>query len=94
MALHETSHEPDRYTVEIGAKGQPVLPAAVREKLSLATGDRVVLSVENDGSMRLVSLRDQVRQLKGMLRDIAPGHDLADELIRERREESRRSEHD
>jgi AbrB family looped-hinge helix DNA binding protein len=94
MALDQKSHEPDRYTVEIGARGQLVLPAAVREKLSLATGDRVVLSVENDGSMRLVSLREQVRQLKGMFRDIAPGHDLAEELIRERREEARRSEED
>jgi hypothetical protein len=46
--------------------------------------------VEADGSLRLVSLSKQVRKLQGIFKDIAPGVSLADELIQERREESRR----
>ncbi|NER33225.1 MAG: hypothetical protein F6J93_03985 [Oscillatoria sp. SIO1A7] len=42
-------------------------------------------------SMRLVSLRrQQVEKVQGIFKDIAPGVSLAEELIRERREEARR----
>jgi AbrB family looped-hinge helix DNA binding protein len=91
MAAKLRQPDADRYTVEIGSRGQLVLPAAVREKLSLEAGDRVVLSVEADGSMRLVSLREQIRKAKGLYKD-ASGRDLADELIQERRAEARQTE--
>jgi AbrB family looped-hinge helix DNA binding protein len=92
MANKLRQSDADHYTVEIGSRGQLVLPEAVREKLSLGAGDRVVLSVESDGSMRLVSLREQIRKTKGLYKDLAPGRDLAEELIRERRAEARRGE--
>jgi AbrB family looped-hinge helix DNA binding protein len=79
-----------RYTAQVGARGRLVLPSAVRKQLALNEGDRVVLSVEPDGSMRLVSLREQVRKARGLFRQVAPERDLVGELLSERREEARR----
>lgn len=90
MARQSTLPDSSRYTVEVGARGQLVLPTAVRERLSLTAGDRFVLSLEPDGSMRLVSLREQVKKVQGLFSEVAPGVDLAEELIRERRQETRR----
>jgi len=42
--------------------------------------------------MRLVSLREQIRKVKGLYKDVAPGRDLAEELIQERRAEARQTE--
>ncbi len=50
----------------------------------------MILTVEPDGSLRLVSLREQVKKLKGIYRRLAPGVSLANELIRERRREAKR----
>ncbi len=83
---HTTEY--DRYDVQLGVRGRLVLPATVRERLALRDGDHLVLTVEPTGRMVLVSLRDQVRQSQGLFRDVAPGVSLADELIRERREEA------
>jgi len=49
-----------------------------------------VLSLEPDGSMRLVSLREQVKKARGLFQHVAPERDLVGELISERREEARR----
>lgn len=83
---HTTEYE--RYDVHLGERGRLVLPAPVRERLALRDGDRLVLTVEPTGRMILVSLRDQVRKSQGLFRDVAPEVSLADELIRERREET------
>ena len=50
----------------------------------------MILTIEPDGSLRLVGLREQVKRLKGIYRRVAPGVSLADELIRQRRREARR----
>jgi AbrB family looped-hinge helix DNA binding protein len=84
--------QPLRYTTQIGARGRLVLPAAVRKQLALHEGDRVVLSLEPDGSMRLVSLREQVEKTRGLYRHVAPGVSLAEDLLRDRREEARRED--
>lgn len=90
MTHTTSSNQPEQYTLHLGARGRLVLPASLRERLELKEGDRLVLTVEADGSLRLVSLREQVRKLQGIFKDIAPGVSLADELIQERREEARR----
>jgi hypothetical protein len=64
----------------------------VRKQLSLNEGDRVVLTLEPDGSMRLVSLREQVKKAAGLYRHVAPDISLADDLIKDRREEARRED--
>jgi len=88
------SHLEDRDTlrqfpIQMGAKGRLVLPARVRESLDLHEGDHLVLTVEEDGSLRLVSVRGQIAKLRGMLSDMAPEHNFVDELIAERRTESK-----
>lgn len=74
----------------LGARGRVVLPSSVRRRLDLRDGDRLVLTVEPDGILRLTSLRRQAERLQGVYRHVAPGVRLADELIRERREEAAR----
>ncbi|HKI01647.1 MAG TPA: AbrB/MazE/SpoVT family DNA-binding domain-containing protein [Thermoanaerobaculia bacterium] len=86
----ENAQQVQRYTAQVGARGRLVLPAAVRKQMALNEGDRVVLSLEPDGSMRLVSLREQVRKARGLFRQVAPERDLVGELLSERREEARR----
>jgi AbrB family looped-hinge helix DNA binding protein len=76
--------------VSLGARGRLVLPAPVRERLNLHEGDRLVLAVEADGSMRLTSLRHQVRRLQGAYQHLAPEVSLVDQLITERRQEAAR----
>lgn len=69
-----------------------MLPAAVRRQLRIAAGDRLLVSVEEDGSVRLVSVREQAERMRGMLKDRAPGRSVVDELIAERRAEARKEE--
>lgn len=88
--LTEKLKEKPRYAVQLGARGRLVLPAEVRKKLDLNEGDTFVLSLEPDGSMRLVSLHEQIEKVRGLYKPVAPGADLVKELIQERREEARR----
>ncbi|MGH8583278.1 MAG: AbrB/MazE/SpoVT family DNA-binding domain-containing protein [Gammaproteobacteria bacterium] len=81
----------ERYSLHLGNRGRLVLPAAVRRRLRLKDGDQLILSCEDDGTLRLVSAREVARQTRGLLRRIAPGlkkHSLANELIAERRTEA------
>jgi AbrB family looped-hinge helix DNA binding protein len=88
---HNGSEAPGaRYTLQLGARGRVVLPAAVRRRLDLHPGERLVLAVEPDGTMRLTPLRHQVEALQGAYRHLAPGQNLADQLIAERRREAAR----
>ena len=86
---NKTSDQPEQYTLHLGARGRLVLPASLRERLGLTEGDRLILTLEADGILRMVSLRDQVRKLQGIFKNIAPEVSLAEELIQERREEAR-----
>jgi AbrB family looped-hinge helix DNA binding protein len=78
---------PERYAVTLGDRGRLVLPASLRRELGIRTGDRLILSVQEDGSVRLMSARQLAAGAKGMFKDLAPGRSLADELIAERRAE-------
>ena len=72
-------------TIEIGENGSLLLPESIRHHLNLQPGDKLILMLESDGSLRLSSLRNQIQMLQGKYKDIAPGVSLADELIQERR---------
>jgi AbrB family looped-hinge helix DNA binding protein len=78
------------FRVAIEAGNKIVLPAAVRERLGVAEGDYLVLEPQPNGTVVVISLKQIVRQAQGVLRDVAPGVSLVDELIAERREEARR----
>ena len=80
----------ERYTIALGERGRLVLPARLRRRLDLHPGDRLIITIDAEGGVRIVSAREQARRLYGLYRDLAPGRSLADELIAERREETRR----
>jgi AbrB family looped-hinge helix DNA binding protein len=77
-----------RYAVQLDTRGRLVLPSQLRERLHLASGDRVLLTLESDDVVRLESIRDVARRVRGMLH--APsGRRLSDELVAERRAEAK-----
>lgn len=52
----------------LSSKGQITIPVAVREKLGLATGDRVEFIEVGPGEFALKAATEDVRSLKGMVR--------------------------
>jgi AbrB family looped-hinge helix DNA binding protein len=80
----------ERFSARMGARGRVVLPKAVRDRLELREGDRLVLTVDQDGDVRLSSARQIAERFHGFFSDQFPGRSLAEELIAERREEARR----
>jgi len=50
----------------------------------------LILTVEESGCLRLVRARDAARSARGMLETAAGDRSLADELLRERRQEAKR----
>ncbi len=73
--------------VTIGERGRLVLPSAVRRELDLKPGTHMLLSTEEDGSLRLRPYRAVATQNRGLLRDL-PGGSMVDELLDERRAEA------
>jgi bifunctional DNA-binding transcriptional regulator/antitoxin component of YhaV-PrlF toxin-antitoxin module len=65
-------------------------PSRLRKDLALEEGDRVVLTVEEDGSVRMASLKQKIRRFQGMLKHLKPGARWSEELIEQRRREARR----
>jgi bifunctional DNA-binding transcriptional regulator/antitoxin component of YhaV-PrlF toxin-antitoxin module len=66
------------------------LPAEFRKALGVGVGDSVVIELK-DGELRLRSLDATIKRAQEMVRKYVPdGASLADELIRERREEAAR----
>lgn len=81
------------FELKLQDRGCIVLPAAVRKRLSLSRGDRLVLVVDESGEMRVLDLRRQIEKFHGMFRHLIPrGRRLSDELIAERRKEAQREE--
>jgi hypothetical protein len=59
----------------------------------LRTNDRLLVSVESDGSLRLTSAREAAQRARGVLRRLDPSPRerlLSDELIAERRRDAAR----
>ena len=67
-----------------------MLPSELRKSLGLKTGEELVLTVDENGGMRLTSRRQRLDRLQGMFASIQPHRSLSEELIRERRREARR----
>jgi len=70
--------------------GKLVIPAAMRRALGVATGDMVLVDVE-DGELRVRSLAKAIERAQAIVRRHVPeGSSLADELIADRRGEAER----
>jgi len=87
--VHTTSLAQERHTLQLGNRERIVLPAELRHRLDLKQGDRLILSVEADGTLLLPGARALAQRLQGMFAHPAPGVDLADELLADRRAEAR-----
>lgn len=82
----------DVYSICLDERGRLTLPSKLRQRLDAHPGDRLVITVDDEGGFRVVSAREVARRTFGLYRDLAPGRSLADELIAERREEARRED--
>ena len=82
----------EHYSVNLGDRGRMVLPSKLRKRLNLQSGDRLIVTVDDDGGFRVVPARELAQRLHGLYRDRYPGRSLVDELIAERREEARRED--
>lgn len=82
----------ERFTIVVDEGGRLVLPAQLRRRLDLHPGDRLIATLDEDGGIRLVSVRELVERMRGFYQDLAPDRSLVDELIAERREEAQREE--
>ena len=78
----------ESHTIALGEDGALVLPETVRHQLSLQPGDRFILTLDSDGTLRLTSLKSQLQSLRGIFKDITASTNLSDELIRDRRQEA------
>jgi AbrB family looped-hinge helix DNA binding protein len=80
----------EAFQIQLGDRGRLVLPAQIRKQLNLREGDELLVTVQPDGSLRLMSPRQVVRETRGLYRARARRRSLADELIAERRAEAKR----
>ncbi len=78
--------------VTIGDRGRLVLPASIRSALGLKPGTRMLLSTDDDGSLRLRPYRSVADQSRGLFAELAEKESLVDELLAERRAEAERED--
>ena len=76
-----------QYILDIETEGRLTLPQEIQQILNLESGDRLILTLEDSGKLQLVSLKQQIKKLRGLLKDKSPDRNLVDELIQERRQE-------
>lgn len=79
------------FIIRLGERGRVVLPAEARRCLGVGRDD--LLALDLDDGERTVHVRtagDVAQAARGVLSDLAPGADLAAELISDRREEAER----
>jgi AbrB family looped-hinge helix DNA binding protein len=79
------------FLVHLRDRGRLVLPAEIRTRLNLREGDELVVRVEPDTSLRLTSVRQVLREIRGLYKARAGHRSLSDELIAERRAEVKRA---
>jgi AbrB family looped-hinge helix DNA binding protein len=90
MAHANVSVPQESYVLHLGDRGRLVLPSRLRKRLALKSGEELVLTLDDDGAMRLTTRRQRLNKLQGMFAAIEPHRRLSDELILERRMEARR----
>lgn len=82
-----------RLTATMLDGGRIVVPAEVRAALNLKKGDKVVVSLDGDGEVRLSTQRQAFRKLQDLYaKHVLPGTDSIDDFIAFRRAEAAREE--
>lgn len=76
------------YHSKVDASGRIVLPADIRLRQHITTGDRVVI-IEHDDGLQLMTQDQAIRDVQAIFTQLAPPDRLlSEELIQERREEA------
>lgn len=84
--------EQSNVRVKIGEGGRIVIPVRMRNAVGAKVGDSVTLSLE-ENSIHITTQKDALQRLQELVRRHVPeGVSLADEMIRDRREEAAREE--
>jgi AbrB family looped-hinge helix DNA binding protein len=79
-----------RSIVKLDNQGRVLIPAEVRDQLSMKPGDRLTLLVK-DGEITILTFRAGIRRAQRIAAKYkTPGRSLVDELIAERRAEAER----
>ena len=84
MARAEISSE-----VHLGAQGRIVIPASLRRALNFKQGERLIAR-EEDGRLIIEKPENLKRNLRALFTHIPKDVSLANELIKERREKTKR----
>ena len=72
---------------EVSAGGRIVIPAEIRRKMDIHSGDQVILSY-HDGELHIATRKQRLQQAKEIVKACAPDSSLAEQLIEERRAEA------
>ncbi len=72
--------------VKTSAKGQIVIPKAIRERLGITPGRRILLRIVGNHAEIIPLPDDPIKGMRGILRG---GKSLANELLVERRKDNR-----
>jgi len=79
-----------RATLRVAAGGRIVIPAEVRDRLGLAVGADLVMTVDDDCATFTSAKAARRKARQRVRRYIAPGAGLSEELMAERKKEARR----
>ena len=78
-------------SVRVGRQGRLVIPAEIRRRLGLGTGDTLLLRVQEE-SLVLETREAVLARVKAAFDDVPRDVSLVDELLAERRAEAAREE--
>ena len=93
MSTIQTSAKPKIYAkAPLSSNGRIVIPAAIREQMGFASGDTLLMEVE-DGVLRVESFDARLARIQDELVElVGPERMISDELIAERRAEAWREQ--
>ena len=72
---------------QVSAGGRIVIPAEIRRKMGIQSGDQVILSY-HDGELHIATRKQRLQQAKAIVKACAGTVSLAEELVGERRAEA------
>jgi bifunctional DNA-binding transcriptional regulator/antitoxin component of YhaV-PrlF toxin-antitoxin module len=79
-------------TVSLGPGGEVRVPERLRARLGWRERDRLVLTADETRDVKVLTLHDAVRSVRGMLAPQSAGRHLVDELAEDRRREGEREQ--
>jgi bifunctional DNA-binding transcriptional regulator/antitoxin component of YhaV-PrlF toxin-antitoxin module len=77
-------------TVSLAPDGEVRISERLRSRLGWREGDKLVVTADEAGDVKVLTVHDAVRSVRGMLTPHSEGRLLSEELIEERRREAGR----